>query len=749
MNVVFYWHMHQPDYRDAFSERLILPWVRLHATRAYYDMAWMLEHHPQIACAVNFVPVLVEQLEAYVEHGARDVAWTLSRKAARLLTDEDRSFILRNFFSINAEVCIRPRPRYWHLLQKRGHTTPYRKTADFTDGELRDLQVLFNLAWFGFAARRELPFLDELERKGRGYTEDEKHRLLDLQIAVMRRVLPAWRRLAERGQVELTTTPYYHPILPLLIDSQVAEQARPGVTLPPRFRHPQDAAAQVAMAITAHERTFGHRPVGMWPAEGAISEAVVPLLADAGVEWIATDEAQLRRASGEAQLRRASGEAQLRPASGEAQLRPASGEAQLRRASGEEASNPHRPYLLEVDGRSLAVFFRDRGLSDALGFTYARNPARVSVDDLISRLEALPPDAETVSIILDGENPWEAFDDSGHDFLTLLYTRLSSHPTLRTMTPSAALRDARSGGRALDQLHSLQPGSWIGGNFDVWIGGAVENTAWRLLGEARDYVGRAAEGGQYASELIAECKAQLYKAEGSDWFWWYGETFTSDNDADFDHLFRSHLRRVYGLLGVAVPAALTRTLYPGASVPHAKAPSAFVRPNFGADTTYYDWLGAGIIELGGSTVSMYRSSTFFRRLRYGFDLDHLFLRLEPGTEDAHADALLAPLTLRVDITGHAHHHAEIALGEPSTARLCTIGADLSRQATESLPMIKIRRGVVELGISFRALNLAAGDSVHVSVYLLQDLIELDRYPAGRTLTVVVPDESFEDQNWTV
>ena len=734
LQLVFLWHMHQPDYRDAFSGQPTLPWVRLHGTRGYLDMAWTLWRHPEVKATVNFVPVLIDQLQAFVDGGERDLHWHLTKKPARLLTPQDAEFLLKHFFSVNHESCIRPRSRYWHLLQKRGLEGPFRPASDFTEAELRDLQVLFNLSWFGFAARRELPFLEQLEQKGRNFSEDDKKRLLDLQLAAVRRVLPLWRALSERGQVELTTTPYFHPILPLVVDSDCAVQSMPKAPLPPRFAWPDDAREQVERAVRRHTEVFGAPPTGVWPAEGSVSDEVISILAAAGLKHFTTDEAQLFRSLG--------------PTSRDALYQP--WRVQIGdTVDGPPGGRPTDPGEAPSPRAAMVAFFRDHELSDLLGFTYARNPAPVAVDDLLSRLDAIAARQPagrpaTVSIVLDGENPWEAYPDSGRSFLETLYTRLTGHPSIQTALPRELVEAMPADAPTLRHIHA---GSWIGGDFNIWIGHTVENTAWKLLGETRAFHEKVARGQGATPEVLAQSYEHLLRAEGSDWFWWYGDTFSSNNDADFDHLFRAHLRKIYTLLGAPVPAALNQSLYPSAPAVPSKPPRSFVSPNFQGESTYFDWLGAGTLELGGGSASMYRSSNHFARLRYGFDLDHLFLRLDPpeGGDRMSLDGL----TLHIDVTGAEHIQAEIALGAAASGELYRIGPDLQRYEESPLRLLKLRHGVLEVGLPFRALRAVAGDRVNVTLHLLRDRVELDRYPGGRPLALQVPDESFEDENWSV
>ncbi len=718
IHLALVWHMHQPSYRDPANGQLALPWVRLHATRAYFDMAWLLEQHPAISATFNLVPVLVEQLEAYVD-GERDRYWALSRKPARTLTTAERAFVLRHFFSVPVATDIRPRARYWRLHQRQRDGR--RQPNDFSVDDLRDLQVLFNLAWFGFGARAEYPLIGQLEKKGHGFTEDEKRKLLDLQIAVLRRLLPLYRRLAERGQIELTTTPYYHPILPLLIDSDSAARCQPGQPLPPRFAWAADARAQVRSAVEAHTRVFGAAPTGMWPAEGAVSPEAMELLVHGGLKWTATDEAQLWRSL----------------------------------PGQPEERDRYRPWRLATDGGHIDVVFRDRALSDLIGFTYARNPAAVAVDDLVGRLDGIrerntrPDDDEPllVTIALDGENPWEHYPESGRVFLEGLYGALSQRDDIVTVRVGEHLAANPPRGR-LETMHS---GSWIGGDYHIWIGSAVENRAWTVLGETRQFFARNAP--QAAPEAVEKARRHLMQAEGSDWFWWYGDHFASENDEDFDHLFRGHLRAVYGLLDGEPPAALDRSLYPGRLRDEAVPPKALISPRFDtAASTYFDWSGAGRLDLAGPAGSMYQAAHYFGRLRYGFDLERLYLRFEPLTEGPAAD--LSGLTLRVHVRGRDDRVVELPLDDARSGRVQRLGPTSATPVNTApggdLPVLgRVHHGAVELGVRFADLDLTPGEGAGISAHLMRGRVTLDRFPQHHDLDFTVPDAGFEAEHWTV
>lgn len=708
MKLALVWHMHQPDYRDAATGRPTMPWVRLHCTRAYFDMAWMLDRHRQIKGIFNFVPVLLEQLAEQVEGGHEDLYWHLTRTPAEQLSPAQRAFMLQHFFSVSWDMCVRPRPRYSQLLDRRGVQAPYRDVAEFSDQDFRDLQVFFNLAWCGYAAFEVEPDLKALDEKGGGYTEADKDALLAAQQRILGRTLPLYRELIARGQVETTTTPYFHPILPLLIDSDLARRSAPDMILPARFQWPQDAEAHVAKAVARHQEAFGVAPTGMWPAEGSVCPEMIPLLAAHGIQWMATDEAQLQAAVG---------------------------------GHLSDGRDLYRPWRIEVDGASVVTVFRDRTLSDLLGFTYARNSVEVAVGDLMGRLKAKhdacahldePP---VVSVILDGENPWEHYPDSGRWFLDGLYTALAEAPWVETTTLSQHL-SAHSPKRS---LNTIGTGSWINGDFRIWADGNMEREGWRLLGETRRWMAEHAEGAD--PEALDRATHHIMVAEGSDWFWWYGDDFTTENDHHFDALFRGHLRQVYRCLGGDPPEALSRSLYPERGHSAVTPPQSFISPRFDGPGTYFDWIGAGLYTIGGPTASMHRASHAFGRLRYGFDLTHLYLRLDPLPEGSPRD-----LTLQIVIRGESNS-AEITIPADQPAE----GAvQINEVEAEGAGLqASVDRGAPQIGLPFAALKGRPGETIQVQVRVLSGAVELERYPAAAPLQVQIPDDRFEDLHWTV
>ena len=699
---VFLWHLHQPEYRDPVSGQPLLPWVRLHATRAYTDMAAALEKHDKPRVVANWAPSLLLQLEAYAAGETTDKDETLARKNAADLTPVERAHVVKESFSVDWNLWVKPVPRYAELLAKRGldlrKIDLLRVQETFTEQELVDLEVHFILGWMGFAARREQPLVAELIKKQRGFTHGEKLELLDLSRKLAQQIVPRWKQLAAAGKVEITCSPLFHPILPLLVDSDSARRAMPQATLPPRFRHPEDAREQVRRGLAVTEQAFGARPVGMWPSEGSVSPEVLELLGEEGVRWCATDQGNLER------------------------------------SETEKPGDHHEPWLCG----EVAMYFRDRDVSDAIGFRYAKGDAKASVDDLLKRIAAAGEG--TLTIALDGENAWEHYPESGELFLEELYSRLDC---------AVLPKDAPPPKKRIARLHS---GSWIESNFRIWIGHPEDNQAWTLLGQARAAL-EAARDGPAASAAAGDPLPpsrdweQAYlaclAAEGSDWFWWYGDDFTTENAPEFDALFRKNVEQVFRHLGKTPPERLSRPIIaPHKDASQASAivisPKRLIHPVIdGYSHGYYEWSGAGLYRpgqtLGGS---MHEGATTFLQLWYGFSETELFLRLDPSTgADLRGE-------LRLLLTGPD--------GE-KTLRM-ELGRDVECPVVDERG-VRCGAGrcgaIVELSIALSTLGVAPKDEVGMLVRLMRDEVEVDRLPRYRELTLVVPDESFERAHWHV
>lgn len=607
--VAFVWHMHQPYYKDTVTGEYILPWARLHGAREYIHMAEVLAQYPRIKATFNFVPSLTEQIEEYARGQAIDRALALSRQDT--WSDDDKAYILSFFFSVNWDNIVRRYPRYSQLLELRHQVKGEASLLD--DHYYRDLVTWFNLAWLDPVALENDPDLRSLVEKGQNFTREDTDLILRKQQDYLARVLPIYNHLRDRGQIEITTSPYYHPILPLLVDSSTAHRASPESSLfmplpDPPFRHPEDAAEQIRLAVEAHKAVFGEAPRGMWPSEGAVCPEILPILAHHGFCWFATDEAILSRSLGVPIERDAYGHLEA----------------------------PHilyQPYA--VLQSPMAVIFRDHVLSDRIGFVYQSMDGQEAAEDLIHRLQVAHERLERetslatpylVTIILDGENCWGSYPDYGDPFLHYLYQRLSEETAIETVTVSDYLE--RFPPR--ETIEHLATGSWIGGNLETWIGEAEQNRAWEVLGRVRDELVAwqgATPGAGF--DVLEDAWRHIYIAEGSDWFWWYYSRNVSGQDQLFDRAFRQHLSRVYYAIGRPVPPWLTEPIQGLTERQDYRPPSSYIVPRFSAAAEAgLEWTGAGFIEPVVSAGSMQRTDLVLRRLYFGYNPTALCFRLE-------------------------------------------------------------------------------------------------------------------------
>jgi alpha-amylase/alpha-mannosidase (GH57 family) len=719
--LAFLWHMHQPVYRDPETNEYILPWVRLHATRSYYDMPQVLSEFPKARATINLVPSLLSQLEDYLEGRAKDLFLSLALKPADSLEPPERAFVLKNFFMADWERCIKPLPRLWELLQKRGLDI---KTVDlasvtplFTPSELRDIQVLFNLAWFGFRSFEEEPTLRELRTKGRDFTENDKKVLFEVQLKILRQVMPALAQVAKSGQAELTVTPFYHPILPLLCDSDAARRAMPQASLPPRFQFPEDAREQVKRALDFAQSRLGVRPKGMWPAEGSVSPEAMEVFAAEGVEYVCSDEEVLLRSLPQGTPRGA--------------------------ALG-------RTYAVDAGaGRSVKMLFRDRGLSDLLGFTYSRSAPNLAVADFLGHLgriaDAAPQgEIPVVGVILDGENPWEHYPDSGRDFLRTLYGALDAREgDIEPVTLAEAFAKSPPKQR-IERIHS---GSWIEANYRIWISHPEDNLGWDLLGKARRLLAdKQAKG--FDADKCRQARDALLVAEGSDWFWWYGDDFTTESAAEFDALFRGYVARAFMLLDEPAPERLNQPIARRArqaadgSAATVREPEALIKPPIdGRATSYYAWAGSSVYHPEGDRGAMHQGSVTFGLLAFGFDLENLYLRLDPkgspGALSQAASAVVVELT-----TGGKTQQIKVPLDRGETPAMALEGKSggLGRAAV---------RDIVTVAVPFAELGFRVGDRVALALRVLHGEVEVERLPRTGALRFAVPGPDFERVHWHV
>ena len=564
--VVLCWHMHQPSYQDMRTDQFLFPWVYLHTIKDYSDMAAHLEANPDARAVVNFAPVLLEQIETYLlqiekwRHGAGEIGDPLlaALVAEQLPETGTPAFLglIEKSLRANRERIINRYPAYAQLAEL---AEVYRKKPELqryiSSRFLSDLLVWYHLGWMGETIRRSSHCIQSLQEKGHNFSMDDRKALLDVIFDVLSGIGPRYRHLAQKGQVELSVSPYTHAMLPLLIDLGAAREAMPDIALPAHSHYPEGearAAWQLQQARTVFQRFFGVDPSGCWASEGGLSQATLGLLDQHQFRWTASGDSVVHNSLNLAR-----------------QDNPDLLDAGI-----------HQPYTFgESD---TAVFFRDDGLSDLIGFTYADWHARDAVGDLVHHMENIAGQAKgktkpVISVIMDGENAWEYYPENGFHFLDELYRVLANHPRLRLTTYADLVANPVA---APVHLPHLVAGSWIYGTFSTWIGDPDKNRAWDLLCEAKTHFDRVMDNGSLNSEQKAAAMQQLAICEGSDWFWWFGDYNPAQIVSDFEHLYRRHLVNLYEMIGYPAPPSVFQKLSQGSGEP---ARGGTMRPGHEAD----------------------------------------------------------------------------------------------------------------------------------------------------------------------
>jgi alpha-amylase/alpha-mannosidase (GH57 family) len=736
LNIAILWHMHQPYYKDLVTGEYVMPWVRLHGIKDYYDMVAILDEFPSVHQTFNMVPSLVDQILDYVENNASDTHMDLTLKPASELTPSDKEAILQNFFLANWENMVKPYPRYWEILKMRGFVYAKSDLKDiqryFTTQDYLDLQVWFNLAWFDPMFREGDEFLRGLVRKGRDFTEDEKVELIRKQREVLSLIIPKYREMEGKGTIEISTTPYYHPILPLLCDSFAARMAIPNIQLPKRrFLHPEDAVTQVNMAVDFHRRVFGRTPRGMWPSEGSVSEGIIPIVADAGINWIATDEEILAKSI----------------------------HALFERDKDEvvkDAKSLYRPYIAQAAGKRVSMFFRDHSLSDLIGFVYSKWDAEHASQDFINRLHRIRErllihgdlDHFVVPIILDGENAWEYYKNDGRDFLRSLYGKLSKDPLIRTVTMSEYL-EANPPKNTLPHLFS---GSWINHNFKIWIGHEEDNAAWDLLEETRRALVDFEMEGTAEKATIEKAWQEIYIAEGSDWCWWYGEEHSTENDEAFDNLYRKHLMNVYMIMGKDIPEELFIPILREDKVckPTIDLVS-FISPAIdGEVTNYFEWLSAAYYDVAKVGGTMHRVESVVSHIYYGFNLNNMYVRLDANLNLIGGDK--GGFVYTVNILKPKHYKIEIQCSRRDEVLVYEgfLCVEVDGKWVREKPLSRLAiKDIVEMEIPFADIGVSMKDQVQFFVTVRKNGTELERWPHRGCIMFEAPTEDFEAIMWRV
>ncbi len=568
----FLWHMHQPYYRKRKTDKTLMPWVRMHAIKSYYDMPKIVEKHAETKVNFNIVPSLLKQINEYTM-GKEDDYLIFSRIPPSDLTNRQKKFIKENFFQAQFDKMINPYHRYRELNDKH--------LEEYSNQDFLDLQVWFNLTWFGQWFKDNHTFVKDLIKKGKNFSELEKNQLLDLQLNILKDIKNIYLNLLKQKKIELSTTPFYHPILPLLLDSNAAHECMPHAELPEEsFKYQEDAQWHVKKAIKMHLETFKEKPKGIWPAEGAVSNETLDLFIKNELKWTASDEDILRNSIDKW-----------------------------------DENSLYQPYLYSNNSGEIAIVFRNHELSDLIGFVYQKWHYEDAVNDFISRLrdikQKITCEKGLVSIIMDGENAWEYYSNNGLNFLSSLYEEIANEENLELVT----INDYLTEFPPKNNIKTIFPGSWINASYDTWIGDSVKNRAWEMLLKTRNIL----------SNEKCNIPESMYVAEGSDWFWWYGDLHSSVNDIVFDELFCDNLHETCKNTGIIKSDFLVHSLYDNKK--DKKCPLDIISPEInGKEDDYFEWQHGIMYEMNTGYGTMQRVSLLITEFIYGFDFHSLYLR---------------------------------------------------------------------------------------------------------------------------
>ena len=586
LSIAFYWHMHQPVYQITPDSDYIMPWTRLHAVKDYLDMLTIIKNHPNIKLNFNIVPILIDSFIRYGELGYHDLHSRLTVKPVEELTDEDKNFIINNFFDSNYQFMILPLKEYDRLIHKYQFT---KDINEFTLQEYSDLMALFNLAWIDSSHQKDFPELKTLIKKGSGYTLEDRIKIIEIQREIIRKIIPTFKKYLKNGRIEITTSPHYHPILPILLD--IADvSTNPNGDLPLMLGMKKDAEEQIKESLEIIELAFDYKPKGLWPSEHCISNKTLKLLSELGFEWTISDEGVLANSIKFDFVRDFNG----------------------------NLENPYpllKPYKFKSGKSEIDLIFRESVMPNLISFEYPNHDSERAANDLYDRIKTIqnkiqtsPDDNHLLTIAMDGENCWENYEKDGSIFLNTLYELINNDSTLETVLISDYLEKDKQ----KKSLNNVKAGSWINQDFKLWIDEPLKNLAWSYIKQVKDDIENFILLNPNHPN-IAAAKKELHVCQGSDWFWWFGEPNDSGHDNIFDYLFRTHLKNVFNFLELNVPERLDMPLLQSLEVQMIEGESPL--PN-APDMNF--------LELSDGPVL--QDNKIFNKIAYGCDSSNFYLK---------------------------------------------------------------------------------------------------------------------------
>ena len=595
--------MHQPVYQLSANGDYLMPWVRLHAVKDYLDMALWAKKFDKLKLNFNFVPVLLDSIIEYAEKDAHDIHSRLTITPKNKLNEEDKIFILNNFFDANYQTMILTNEEYHRLYQiVQAHGTT--NTDIFTNQEYADIMALFNLAWIDPSFKTSNKDLKRLVKKGKNYTLEDRIQIIDLQRDIIRKIIPTLKRLANKNKIEITTSPYYHPILPILLDYKNIKKNAPADDEILSLRTELDAKVQTKMALDRVEQIFGKRPRGVWPSEQCVNGKTLDMLSQLGVEWSISDEGILA----------------------------SSINFEFEHDFKGYLKEPYhllKTYEYKTKNSDIKMIFRDSTIHNLISFEYPHHNPIATANDLYDRIKVMqskilssPDKDHLLTIALDGENCWENYFEDGSSFLKTLYTLITEDDTLETVLISDYLDNTKEN----KLLPKIASGSGFNRNFKLWIDEPVKDLAWTYLKRVREDFSEFVKR-EPLNPNIELARKELFICEGSDWYWWYGEPNDSGRDNIFDFIFRTHLKNIYRYLGLDAPQYLDDPITDISPSKPSKYPKSLITPKIdGKKITDEDdeWNNAGCIEIPDGPVL--RESKLFEKIRFGNDENNFYLK---------------------------------------------------------------------------------------------------------------------------
>lgn len=609
LSVAFIWHMHQPNYQTQPNGIRLMPWTRLHAIKDYLDMLIILDKFPKIKLNFSLSPDLLDVIEDYANKDGHDIHSKLTITPVNELTDDDKLYILNYFFEANYKNLISKNPRYNELYLKR-YGREEVSINDFTNQEYADIMALFNIVWFDPIWKNVYPELKKLEEKGKNYTIKDRIQIIELNRKIIRQIIPTFKKYQEEGRIEILTSPYNHPILPILINCN--DLKVPSLKYPlPEFNvdFSADAKEQIELGIQKTKEVFGKTPKGFWPSEHCISQKTLDLLADLGIEWIVTDESVLSNTIKKQFIRDFRG----------------CYEDPYDVCSLYEYRSKHE--------NDINLLFRNSVMASLIGFEYAHRDSVYSANDLFDRIKTIhdklrnsPDEKHILTIAMDGENSWDAYPNDGATFLERIYSLIENDTDIKTVLVSDYIEENK---KTEKPLKKVSTGSWLNQEFQLWIAEPTKNLAWQYLAQTKAALKNAMKSKKLTKSQISAAKSEIFIAEGSDWFWWYGEPNNSDQDNIFDFLFREHLKNVYTIINEPIPEELEMPLISYIGKP-LRNPRRQITPNInGLIQENDEWLSAGCIEL--PTGPILKETKLVNRIYFGTDKDNLYIRFDKNS----------------------------------------------------------------------------------------------------------------------